>query len=261
LERDLDNGAPLRSLRFSADGRRLIALLDEGLSSRAWLWYLESGASIPLQGIAGLRVAHAAFSPDGDSIATVSSDMVVRLWSARDARLLRSFKGGLFQPMEIAWNADGSRLVMRANDARLQVWYANERPDVFELRGSGGALNAARFSPDGERVLTACEDGQARVWTAPSRLLTAEDEQPARAHLVGDHAGHPSAHRLPAHDHVPATAMLLDHAPERVEQHRLPIRRAATLPRRPPRRHVRKLKARDADVAVGQRAGEPCHEG
>jgi WD40 repeat protein/tRNA A-37 threonylcarbamoyl transferase component Bud32 len=185
LERDLDNGAPLRSLRFSADGRRLIALLDEGLSSRAWLWYLESGASIPLQGIAGLRVAHAAFSPDGDSIATVSSDMVVRLWSARDARLLRSFKGGLFQPMEIAWNADASRLVMRANDARLQVWYANERPDVFELRGSGGALNAARFSPDGERVLTACEDGQARVWTAPSRLLTAQvEDTPAPAQLL-----------------------------------------------------------------------------
>ena len=179
LERSYEGFTAVRTLRFSPDGHRMLTLQDEGRSTRGWLWYLDTGAKIPLQHSAGTRIAHGGFSPDGKRIATVGSDMVVRLWNSSDAREERSFKG-LFLPLAIHWTPDGRSLVTRANDHRVQIWYAGELPDVFELRAGSARVRAAHFSPDGEQVLTASDDGQARLWSAPSRARAARDPHAPR---------------------------------------------------------------------------------
>jgi WD40 repeat protein len=172
MERQFDQlgaqGIP-RVLRYSPDGSRVVALLEDRNESRASMVYLASGAST-LIGDAGVRVVHAAFSPDGSRLATMGSDMIVRMWTGTDNHEEQSFRGGLFTPREIQWTRDGRRLIVRSNVAVpcVSVWYAGALPDIYALRASNSPVRCARFSPDGERVVVASDDGSARVWATPA---------------------------------------------------------------------------------------------
>ena len=170
LERRFDSIAPgvARLVRFAPDGSRLVVLLEPEhvQETRAWIVYPATGAAVPI-GMPGVRVAHAAFSPDGQRLATVGSDMLVHLWSGADNHSVGSFRS-YFAPREVAWTPDGRRLATLAIGATVSVWYAGERPDVYALQADKTPVCAAQFSPDGERAVVASESGVARVWATPS---------------------------------------------------------------------------------------------
>src|ERR671913_487029 len=87
----------------------------------------------------------------------------------------------------------------------------------------------------------------------------AQTDQTANAELVRDHAGHPPTHRLAPDKDFFTAAMLLDDAAEGIEQHRLPVRRAA-LPSLAPASHVRKLEPDDTNPPLAESAGDARHE-
>ncbi|HUR29141.1 MAG TPA: WD40 repeat domain-containing protein, partial [Planctomycetota bacterium] len=178
VERSYDKlgavGIP-RVLRYSPDGTRLVALLEGGRETRASMLYLASGAAT-LIGTQDVRMVHAAFSPDGARLATIGTDMVVRLWAGADNHEEQSFRG-LFTPRQIEWSADGRRIATFANAKWpcVSVWYAGALPDVYALQATKSAVCSARFAPDGERVVVGSEDGLARVWATPAAAGSAHE--------------------------------------------------------------------------------------
>ncbi len=132
------------------------------------------------QGVAAAVLAHSEavysvdVSPDGTTIATGSSDGVIRLWRlwwTADGSLARypdgatELRGHENAIISVSFSPDGDRLVSASKDRTARIWDLNSG-DVTVLRGHQHQVYSARFSPDGARVVTASWDHSARIWNA-----------------------------------------------------------------------------------------------
>jgi hypothetical protein len=125
----------------------------------------------------GGAVRRAAFSPDGASIVTATSDRTVRVWNATSGEMLGELKGHSNTVNCAAFSPNGARIVTASFDGTARVWNAVSGEMVGELKGHSAPVSSATFSPDGGRVVTAFFDGTARVWNAASgeTVLTLKD--------------------------------------------------------------------------------------
>jgi WD40 repeat protein/tetratricopeptide (TPR) repeat protein len=121
----------------------------------------------PRQGI--LTVA---FSPQGDRVATGSSDQTVRVWSVATGKALLAPVNHKRPVVRVAFSHDGRRLLTAGGD-RARVWNARTAKPVGPPLVHGGEVYWAAFSPDGRAVVTAGADRTVRVcdWTT-GRPLT-----------------------------------------------------------------------------------------
>lgn len=165
----LDLREETTALAWSANGERAAF----GAQGRVWLWELDRGARLALEGDDLGRVLQLAFSPDGTRLAAATLGNAVRLWDVATRERVADCVGYL-QPARIVWTGDGTRVLAQNNAHTAYVWFGGNRPDVYELRGHAAALTGAHFDPRGERVVTTSDDGTARLWSTPARPALAE---------------------------------------------------------------------------------------
>ncbi|MGF9764824.1 WD40 repeat domain-containing protein, partial [Microvirga sp. 0TCS3.31] len=109
----------------------------------------------------------AAFSPDGQKVATADSAGVIKIWGV-DAKAptaddwLYSETGNPI--MSVAASADRRFLAAGTADGRLLLWDARTRRLVRTIR-TGGPARGVSFSPDGELVATAGEGGVTEIFS------------------------------------------------------------------------------------------------
>jgi WD40 repeat protein len=136
-------------------------------------------------------VYHAAFSPDGARILTVSWDKTAKLWDGASAKLMASFahQGTV---NAAAFSPDGTRILTASADKTAKLWEAASAKLIASFTHQG-TVNAAAFSPDGTRILTASADKTAKLWEANSGKLIASF---AHQDMVQDAAFSPDGTRI-----------------------------------------------------------------
>jgi WD40 repeat protein/serine/threonine protein kinase len=182
--------APVRSLAFSSDGKRLASgaggvRLPDGTFTwtvdpldRAELkvWDAQTGQELRTFPVSVGAVRSVAFSPDGQRLASATfgpprsiPSLAMQVWDVQTGQELFTVKrpGG-----SVTFSPDGKRLASAGGGPRggplwiVKVWDAQTGQELLALPGGGGRV---AFSPDGKRLASG-----SKVWDAQSgqELLT-----------------------------------------------------------------------------------------
>ncbi|MBC8145392.1 MAG: hypothetical protein H7X80_07385 [bacterium] len=110
----------------------------------------------------------AEFSPDGQTIATVSGDNTARIWNAKTGELIHLLRSSETTNAHnaaitgLAFTPSGSRLVTWAFDSTARVWNTATGQLAFTLSGHGGRVRWGEIN--GSKIVTAGADMTARIW-------------------------------------------------------------------------------------------------
>ncbi|MBN9688707.1 MAG: WD40 repeat domain-containing protein [Verrucomicrobia bacterium] len=164
------------SVAFSPDGQSLATTSADG---SATLHRIESNgakltAAFPLIGHSA-AVQAVAFSPDGGILVTASMDRSLKVWSAADGRLLRSFGQHTDAVLALAFRpvvpdrADASPYCASGGDDRtVRVWQPSIGRMVRIVRQHDGPVLALAYTPDGRFLFSSGQEGFIRCIDADS---------------------------------------------------------------------------------------------
>ncbi len=209
------------ALDFSPDGKLLAT--GGGWASRSGelkLWNVSTG-----QLIRTFKDAHSdtltgiRFSPNGQFLATSSTDRFMKVFKVKDGSFVRSFEGHTHHVTDVAWNPDGHQLATAGADQIIKIWnfktgeqkktiqgyrkqvtslhYVGLTDQLFTTSGSPGirlgedTLKGApdfttdsAINRDGQVAVTGGIDGVLRVWNVPEKALRIEFKVPSSKNLT-----------------------------------------------------------------------------
>lgn len=107
----------------------------------------------------------AAYSPDGQTLASGGADLALRLWRVADGEELRVLRGHRADVTCLAWRPDGQALASGAADGTILVWGVSDDGGLLhELRGHSAGVLGLAWHPASAMLASVGRDGMVLLW-------------------------------------------------------------------------------------------------
>ena len=116
-------------------------------------------------------VESVAFSPDGQTIASGSSDKSIKLWNSQDGRLIRTLKGHTGRVRSVAFSPDGQTIASGSDDNTIKLWNSQDGSLIQTLTGHTHWVWSVAFSPDGQTLASGSSDNTIKLWNSQDGRL------------------------------------------------------------------------------------------
>ncbi|MEO0986590.1 MAG: TIR domain-containing protein [Cyanobacteria bacterium J06639_14] len=111
----------------------------------------------------GDAVNSISFSPDGQTLASASSDSTIKLWTLQGEELI-TLEGHSDWVTQVRFSPDGQTLVSASGDGTVKLWTL-QGEELISLEGHRDWVTSVSFSPDGQTLASASNDGTVKLWT------------------------------------------------------------------------------------------------
>ncbi len=149
----------VRCINFSPDGDVLAAV-----SGAPALWSTDDGTRVRTLPAEGGTVHALTFSPDGATLATGSTDGVVRLWELASGTCRQELAGHRRAVRAIAFQPQGHSLASASLDRTVRQWRLADGEVLNEFEPGATGVAAVAYSADGGILAWGLLDGTVRVW-------------------------------------------------------------------------------------------------
>lgn len=131
------------------------------------LWNLDAPAETARLINHSNQVRCAAFSPDGNRLATACDDKIVRVWDVvGEPRLLYEFTQFKHLAHHVSFSRDGRKLGVAIQYRSAEIISFDHEPPEVKTIPHLRWVYTVDFSPDGELIATACGDQDVHLWNA-----------------------------------------------------------------------------------------------
>ncbi|MEI6872504.1 MAG: c-type cytochrome domain-containing protein [Verrucomicrobiota bacterium] len=157
-----DEGLPT-ILRFSKNGELLMAGGGVGAKSgKVALWKISTGERLATVGNEVDQVLAADLSPDQTTVALGGPNRILKFYSTKDGKLIRSIKKHTDWVTAVAYSPDGNYVASADRAGGITVWEGATGAEAVTLPGHKTAVNALAFLPG--LLVSASQDGSVILW-------------------------------------------------------------------------------------------------
>ncbi|EUC54453.1 vegetative incompatibility protein HET-E-1, putative, partial [Rhizoctonia solani AG-3 Rhs1AP] len=142
-------------VRYSPVGSRFLSCSEDN-TLRQWDAQTGDGLVVKNPIVDKTSFISAAYSPDGNHIATISYDAIVCVWSSKTGEQILGLMQGEEEGLSIQFSTDGATLLTSWSDGAVRIWDMQSGQLVSSIPSQVGlSLVASAFSPDGLRNVIA----------------------------------------------------------------------------------------------------------
>mgnify|MGYP000010948730 CR=1 FL=1 len=167
FDRYTAHGGPIKGLAYSEASNLAVSA---SFDYTAVVWHADGMQELKRLVAHNAAVNAAAFSSDGQWLATGGDDFAIHLWSVDDlvngSESIGSIPltGHTAKIVHLEFSADGRTLLSSSWDHTVGIWDVESGQLIRQLKGHQGPVNAAVFATSGEQVYSAGADGHIRLW-------------------------------------------------------------------------------------------------
>ena len=155
-------------IEFSPDSQQIVSASDQ-----VRIWDISEAGYGEILNIADPSIPF-AFTPDNQSLTTVSDDGIVKIWDVSTGNLIDEFDTQVrnINNYSVAVSADGIHMAIGGNDNLVTIVNMQSYEVISTITGHGEGtaggiftgIMGLDFSPDGSLLASAGADGYAKVW-------------------------------------------------------------------------------------------------
>lgn len=162
--------APIVAL--SPDGTHVISALRREYKIARWD-FASGERDLVFDDKHAWQIMKVAFSPDGSTVATASSDKTGKLWNAKTGELIATLEGHDHRLRYVTYSQSGKYVLTaigrqypyeKHEAVTARIWDGKTGDFISEFRNHVDNIRMARFSADETLVLTGSDDHTARLW-------------------------------------------------------------------------------------------------